>query len=149
MAQSKGGFNNRDDANHCVRTKKYLFLGPLYHCALTQIYNWGRREGRVLTMISGWMATLIQGLNPANSHSSVMDLLKHCCYFLFSAFLLTSPTQYWTMKAARKHESRIIHSSINVTTQPQPICYVVLWIIRAGFLGKRKTLTHYKRLSLT
>lgn len=89
------------------------------------------------------------GSSSANSHSSVMDLLKHCCYFLFSAFLLTSPTQYWTMKAARKHESRIIHSSINVTTQPQPICYVVLWIIRAGFLGKRKTLTHYKRLSLT
>ena len=88
------------------------------------------------------------GSSSANSHSSVMDLLKHCCYFLFSAFLLTSPTQYWTMKAARKHESRIIHSSINVTTQPQPTCYVVLWIIRAGFLGKRKSLTQYKRLSI-
>ena len=38
LAELLGGFN-KDDAIHCVKTKKYLFLEPLYHCPLTQIYN--------------------------------------------------------------------------------------------------------------
>ena len=119
MPASQLGPRNIYFGSHCiiVRLHKYTIEGEGWSCS----YNDLRLDGDTN---SGFESST------ANSHSLVMDLLKHCCYSLFSAFLHSSPTQYWTMKASRKHESRIIHwFSMQPLNLNQYLVCVLFWLL--------------------